>query len=283
MGTRSFFKQLLNFLSGGRLFSSNNIEEQIQHLIDVGEEAGQLSEHEGNMLQGILELRDTLAREIMVPRTEITGIRLDTPLDQIIDLISEKGHSRYPVFEEDVDHISGILHVKDLISLWKPDTQDMDLKALLRPCRFIPDNKHISDILRDFQNESFHMAIVTDEYGGTSGLLTIEDILEEIVGDIQDEYDKEETLIEQIDQQTFVVDARVDIEDLEEILQIDFPEGTYESVGGFIIHLVARVPGVGEVITFDNLEFVIEEADERKIERIRVHRSEPQVTVSNVD
>lgn len=281
MGQLYLFKKILSFLTGGRFFESHNIEEQIQHLIDVGEEAGQISEHEGEMIQGIFELRDTMAREIMLPRIEITCIRADTPIQEILDLVKTTGHSRYPIIQPDIDNIVGLLHVKDIIARWNFEGDGFSLSDLLRPCHFIPENRRISDILLDFQKNRFHMAIVTDEYGGTSGLITIEDILEEIVGDIQDEHDVEETLIRNIDSNTILVDARTDIEDLEEHLEISLPEGDYESVGGFIISLVDRVPRSGESISFDSIEFIIEKADQRRVESVKIRRVERQESATS--
>ncbi len=281
MGKQTFIQKALSFLTNGRL-GSENIEEKIQALLDEGEEAGEISEQEGEMIQGIFELRDTLASEIMIPRTEMTCIQLDSPLSDVPGLVSEKGHSRYPVYEDDLDHIVGILHVKDLIARHLPNGETVLKREFLRPCSFIPETKRVSDILRDFQANRFHMAVVTDEYGGTSGLVTIEDIIEEIVGDIQDEYDHEESTIQEIDQDTILIDASADIEDLEEHWDITLPPGDYESVGGFIINIVSRVPKVGEVISYQNMEFVIEKGDKRRIRRIRVRRLDSRLPATSV-
>ena len=281
MGQPSLIKKILSFLTGGRFFKSHNIEEQIQHLIDVGEETGKISEHEGEMIQGIFQLRDTLAREIMLPRMEVVCINLDTPIKEIIDLVKTTGHSRYPIIKTDIDHIIGLLHAKDIIARWNFEENGFSLSELLRPCHFIPENRRINDILLDFQKNRFHMAIVTDEYGGTSGLITIEDILEKIVGDIQDEHDVEETHIRSIDSHTILVDARTDIEDLEEYLHVNLPQGNYESVGGFIISLVDRVPRSGESIPFNEFEFVIEKADQRRVETVKVRRVDKQESANS--
>ena len=283
MKEHSLFKRILSFLSGGRLFQPNKIEEKIQALIGEGEEEGQISKQEGVMIQGILELRDTLAREIMIPRTEMSFIQIDTPLDEVISLVEEKGHSRYPVYKHDIDDIIGFLHVKDLIPQCSERNGGISMQEVLRPCHFIPETRRLIDILRDFQTRRFHMAVVTDEYGGTSGIITIEDILEEIVGDIQDEHDHEEPLIHKIDDANLLVDARADIEDLEEYMGIVFPDGEYESVGGLIIHLVSRVPKIGEVIPFEKLEFIIEKADKRRIQTIKVRRLEGDVSPSGAE
>jgi CBS domain containing-hemolysin-like protein len=263
-------KRVLGLSLWTRLFKPPNIEEQIQHLIDAGEEAGTLSELEGEMIEGVLELRDTVARELMVPRTEMVCIRAGASGEEIIHLIKSTGHSRYPVYENDIDNIVGILHVKDLISKWGPGEEYPDLGQIIRPPYFISENMRTVDILKEFQSKRFHMAIVTDEYGGISGLITIEDILEEIVGDIRDEHDKEETRIQTLDDGTVLVDARVDVEELEDYLHIELPKGDYASVGGFLINLAGKVPQTGEVFEFDSLEFRVDKADPRKIEKINI-------------
>jgi magnesium and cobalt transporter len=263
-------KWILGCSLWGRLFKPPNIEEQFQHLIDAGEEAGTLSELEGEMIEGVLELRDTVARELMIPRTEMVCIRAGASGEEIIGLIKSTGHSRYPVYENDIDNITGILHVKDLIPQWEPGEEYPNLGKIIRLPYFISENMRTGDILREFQSKRFHMAIVTDEYGGVSGLITIEDILEEIVGDIQDEHDKEETRIQILDDGTVLVDARLDIWELEDYLHVEFPEGDYASVGGFLINLVGKVPQAGEVLNFESLEFRIDKADQRKIEKIKI-------------
>jgi magnesium and cobalt transporter len=219
----------------------------------------------------------------MIPRTEMVCIRADASGEAIIQMIKSTGHSRYPVYEKGVDNIIGILHVKDLLSHWEPGEGYPNLAQILNPPYFISENMRTADILREFQSRRFHMAIVTDEYGGTSGLISIEDILEEIVGDIKDEHDVEETLIQTLDDGAVLVDARVDIEDLEEYLHIELPEGDYESVGGFIINLMGKVPHVGEVIGFEPLEFRIEKADQRKIEKVTVRFSKPHLPTSSAN
>jgi len=276
-------KRVLGFSFLGRLFKPPNIEEQFQHLIDAGEEAGTLSEIEGEMIEGVLELRDSVARELMVPRTEMVCIRADASGEEIIRLIKSTGHSRYPIYENDIDSIIGILHVKDLISQWGPGEEYLNLGQIIRPPYFISENMRTVDILKEFQSRRFHMAVVTDEYGGVSGLITIEDILEEIVGDIRDEHDKEETRIQTLDDGTVLVDARLDVEELEDYLHVDLPEGDYESVGGFLINLVGKVPQTGEVLKFESLEFRIDKADQRKIEKIKIRPLEQLQSASSAN
>ena len=168
-----------------RVGESENIEKEIQQLIDEGEERGLISEDEGEMIQGIFSFRDTIAREIMVPRTDAVYVRVDAGLSEIIQIILQSGHSRIPIYQENIDNIVGTLHAKDLLNYWGQSS--LDLTTIMRPPYFIPETKKISDVLKDLRINKSHMAIVLDEYGGTAGILTLEDIIEEIIGDVMDE------------------------------------------------------------------------------------------------
>ncbi|MGA7878904.1 MAG: hemolysin family protein [Desulfoferrobacter sp.] len=260
---RMFFRRL------ARIEAPADVEKEIQQLIDEGEERGLISEDEGEMIQGIFSFRDTIAREIMVPRTEMVSARAEeATLTDIITLIVESGHSRIPIYQESVDNIVGILHAKDLLSYW--GSESADIRDKMRAPYFIPETKKISEVLKDLRDKKSHMAIVIDEYGGTAGILTLEDIIEEIIGEVMDEYDAEEKLITDNEDGSITVDARLDVEELEDYLKVEFPEGKFESVGGFIISLLGRVPEVGERIEYKNIEMVIEAANSRKIEKIRI-------------
>ncbi len=247
-----------------------DLEKQIQSILDEGAERGFISRQEGDMIESIFEFKDTLAREIMVPRVDITCVSQDRPIMEIISLILERGHSRLPVFEDNIDHIRGILLAKDLLYFWDSPEEGIDLTKVLRPAYFIPEGKKISDLLRDFVEKKIQIAIVIDEYGGTSGLITIEDILEEIVGEIYDEYDLEEPRLVPQDDGSVIVDARLDIEHLAEHFDMERPEGEFESVGGLLIHLLGKVPQVNDTATFENLEFKVIAADERRVKKILV-------------
>ncbi len=247
---------------------AEDIEKEIQKLVDEGEQRGLISEDEGDMIQGIFSFRDTTAREIMVPRTETVYARSGTSLSDVIRLIIQSGHSRIPIYEESVDNIVGILHAKDLLSHWGQN--DLDASALMRSPYFVPETKKISAVLKDLRYNKSHMAIVIDEYGGTAGILTLEDIIEEIIGDVMDEYDAEQNMIMENADGSITVNARLDVDDLEEYLQVRFPEGKFESVGGFVISYLGRVPVTGEKMIFRDLEFFIENADSRKIEAVRI-------------
>ncbi len=250
---------------------AEDIEKEIQQLINEGEQRGLITEDEGEMIQGIFSFRDTTAREIMIPRTETVYARADTRLPYAIEIITQSGHSRIPIYDGNIDNIVGILHAKDLLNCWGRD--DMEVSRLMRPPSFIPETKKISAVLKDLRYSKSHLAIVIDEYGGTAGILTLEDIIEEIIGDVMDEYDAEQNLIVDNGDGSISVNARLDVEELEEYLKVDFPEGKFESVGGFLISYFGRVPNIGEKMVFKDLEFVIEGADSRKIETICIKTS----------
>jgi CBS domain containing-hemolysin-like protein len=199
-------------------------------------------------------------------------VERDTPLDQIISLVLSCGHSRLPVFEGDIDHINGILLAKDLLVFWPSPEATWDPDRVLRPAYFIPESKKISDLLRDLVERKTQIAIVIDEYGGTAGLITLEDILEEIVGEIYDEYDRMEPRLTPQADGSILVDARLDVEELMDHFELPRPEGKFESVGGLLIHLLGRVPQVDDQVTVDNLELTVVEADERRAKQVRARR-----------
>jgi CBS domain containing-hemolysin-like protein len=256
-----------------RIEKTQDLEKEIQELIDEGELRGLISEDEGDMIQGIFSFRDTIAKEIMVPRIDAVCAPADTTIRDIIQLILQSGHSRIPIFQDSIDNISGILHAKDLLEYWGKD--DMQVRGIVRPPYFIPETKQISEVLRDLRHKKSHMAIVIDEYGGTAGVLTLEDIIEEIIGDIMDEYDAEENWLIEEDDGAILVDARLDVEELEDYLGVELPEGKFESVGGFMISVLGKVPIVNDRIEYGPVEMVVEQADKRKVERIRIRRIAP--------
>ena len=255
--------------------SQPDLQREIKQLIDVGEEEGLLSEDEGDMIESILSFRDTLAREIMVPRPDAVIISADTPIEMLLQLVIQEGHSRFPVHDGSIDNIIGVLHVKDLLSFWSQE--HLNLKDILRTPYFIPETKKISHLLRELRDKKSHMAIVIDEYGGTAGLVTIEDIIEEIIGEIHDEYDNDDILMVPTAEGDLVVDARLEIEKLLEHFSLEVPKGNFESVGGFIISLLGRVPQPHETITHAPLEMTIESADARKIRKVRVRMLKEEV------
>jgi CBS domain containing-hemolysin-like protein len=272
-----FLKRLRQRWSRRRAIKEpEDLEREIASIIDVGKERGLISRREGELIESIFEFKDTLVREIMVPRLEIVAVNQDTPLNQIIRLVLEKGHSRLPVFEGNIDHIVGILLAKDLLAFWQGPEETWDLGRILRPPYFIPESKKISDLLRDLVERKSQIAIVIDEYGGTAGLITMEDLLEEIVGEIYDEYDRIQPRLMPQEDGSVLVDARLDVEELLDHFELPRPEGKFESVGGLLIHLLGRVPQVDDRVTLDNLELTVTAADERRAKIVRARLLPPE-------
>jgi magnesium and cobalt transporter len=257
-------------LFGSQPEISRDIEEKFGRLIQVGESEGLITPDEGRMIESIFEFKDTLVREIMVPRTELAAAPADSTALEIIERIIESGHSRIPIFEHNLDSIVGIVHAKDLLPHWGAQDGEVDLRRIARPAYFVPETKKISTLLKELRHKRAQLAIVIDEYGGTAGLVTIEDIVEEIVGEIEDEYDTEEKRLVVVDPKTVLADARLEVKRLEEHFGVHLPEGEFESVGGFVIHLAGRVPEPRESFRYDGLEFVVEAADERRVDRLRI-------------
>lgn len=269
----SFFKSLLRkkpYLEKGA-----DLTEEIHDLMNAGQAKGLISNEESDMVYGVLDLKETKAQSIMIPRTEISSAPIDSTLGDAIELVSSCGHTRIPIYNESIDEIAGILHAKDLLKLWGQDPLSKIPGTLLRKPYFVPRNRKISELLKDLRKEKTHLAIVTDEYGGTAGIITVEDILEEIVGEIMDEHDDEAVLMTPLDDNTVLVDARLDEEKLEEHFGIKLPEGEYESVGGFVIHLLGEIPKVGQKILFEDLEMTVKSANHRKIDKILIKRKPP--------
>jgi CBS domain containing-hemolysin-like protein len=268
----SFLKRLRQMFSRRIFTQPEDLEREIQHIIDEGEERGLITRQEGQLIESIFEFRDTLVREIMVPRLEMVGVELNTSMDQIIPLVLACGHSRLPVFNGDIDHIKGLLLAKDLLVFWQQPDTAWDLDRVLRPAYFIPESKKISDLLRDLVERKTQIAIVIDEYGGTAGLITLEDILEEIVGEIYDEFDQQEPrLVPQADG-SVLVDARLDVEELMDHFALPRPEGKFESVGGLLIHLLGRVPQISDRVEITTLELTVIAADERRAKQVQARR-----------
>jgi CBS domain containing-hemolysin-like protein len=220
-GFRHWLRLCFRRLAG--LENPEDIEKEIEQLIDEGEQRGLISEDEGEMIQGIFSFRDTIAREIMVPRTDGVFARVETTIQDVIQTIVQSGHSRIPICHDSLDNIIGILHAKDLLMYWGQN--DVEVRDIVRPPYFIPETKKISEVLKDLRGNKSHMAIVIDEYGGTAGILTLEDVIEEIIGEILDEYDAEEPQILQHEDGSITVNARLDVEELEDYLKVELPEG----------------------------------------------------------
>lgn len=263
-------ERLKSFFASGKERDQSRLEEEIQSIIDEGEEKGLIDEKSGEMIQSILEFRDTVAREVMIPRTDIVAVPSDAPIEEIIDQVTRHGYTRLPVYDGSVDNIIGILNVKDLLRLWAMPVGEADLKPLLRKPYFIPETKSIHLLLHELKGERQHMAIVIDEYGGTAGLVTLEDLIEEIVGEIRDENEADETAFAELPDGSVLVDSRVEIEKLEARFGIAIPEGKYETLSGFILHLIRKIPLTGDIIRHGELEMIIASADERSIKKVKI-------------
>jgi CBS domain containing-hemolysin-like protein len=252
-------------------------EEEIKTLVDAGEEEGVIQEEEKEMIYSIFELGDTLAREVMVPRIDVVALDVTTPMVEALDTIMQAGHSRIPVYEETIDNVLGVLYAKDLLPNLRDGRTDVQLEAILREAYFIPETKKASDLLPDLQQRRVHMAVVVDEYGGMSGLVTIEDLLEEIVGEIQDEYDTEEPIVEFVGQDEYILDARVDLDDLNRLMDVSLPTDDNDTLGGFIYTELGKVPAVGDQVAFGDLSLTVESVAGRRIKKVRIQRHVPAV------
>ena len=246
---------------------------EVEHMIEKREESGSLTEEFAELLLSVLEFKDTVAREIMVPRTQVMALNLDATLDEAIEMIEEHGHSRYPVFRDRLDQIEGILYAKDLFRILRAGEELESLRAIIRrPAFFVAETQKIGQLLREMQARRFHLAVVVDEFGGTSGIVTLEDIVEEIVGEIRDEHDADELPIEEVSPGTWWVDASVSVYDLARELDVEFDTdaGDFDSVGGMIVETAGRVPSEGESVAFGGFTFIVREADERHVTRVEV-------------
>jgi CBS domain containing-hemolysin-like protein len=249
--------------------------ESLRFLLKAGEEEGVIEREEQAMIASIFEFGETLVREVMVPRIDIVAIDAETSLEEAVKVILEAGHSRIPVYRENIDNIIGLLYAKDLLQYFAEGRTDVDITKILRPAYFVPETKKVDELLQELQQRRVHMAIVVDEYGGTAGLVTIEDLLEEIVGEIQDEYDAEEPLVEEVNENEFVFNARVDLDEVNKRLRVELPNEGGDTLGGFIYSQLGRVPRPGEVISFNGLTLEVLTVEGQRIGRVRVRREAP--------
>ena len=260
--------------------------EELRLIVERGGEQGILEAEEEQMINAVIELGGRRIHEVMVPRIAIAALPASSSFDAAIDRIIEEGHSRVPVYESSVDEVVGILYAKDLLPFLKSTVeQPPDLRVLLRTPVFVPESMSIDDLLHEFQRRKVHIAIVLDEYGGTAGLVTIEDLLEEIVGEIQDEYDEEEPLVERLDENRARVDGRASVEDLLEIWDIKTPledEDEYDTVGGLVYHRVGGIPAPGDEVRIDGLRLTVETTDGRRVAKVLAVRERP-VTDESAD
>ncbi len=259
-----------DLLRPAREKDAERLEREIQNILGRGEDEGVIDHYSGQMIRNILQFRSTVVREVMIPRTEMVAIESDAGIEEILGLVEKHGYTRMPVYRGTVDNIIGILNVKDLLKLWSKDIREEDIVAGLGKPYYIPETKNVNLLLHELKTERHHMAIVIDEYGGTAGLVTLEDLIEEIVGEIKDAYGSEEKKIMELADGSFLVDGRTEIEEIEKFFQVDIPEGKFETLGGFILFLLRKIPAAGEKIDHGGLEMIIESADERSIKKVRV-------------
>lgn len=254
-------------------------EEELKMLVNVGAEEGLIEKEEREMIEGILIFGDTLVREVMVPRIDIAALDIDTTVGESVDFALAEGHSRIPVYEETIDRVAGILYVRDLLPLLRAGRTDATLRDLLRPSYFVPETMKVDALLRNLKTRKVHLAIVVDEYGGTAGVVTIEDLLEEIVGEIQDEFDVEEPLVQQTTPTSWIVDARVSLDDLNSETGLNLTTEEGDSVGGLVYEKLGTIPTVGDSIEVGNVTITVQSVQGLRPEKLQIvldNESQPE-------
>jgi CBS domain containing-hemolysin-like protein len=248
-------------------------EERLRHLV---EDTTELEEEEREMIASVIELGDEPVREVMIPRIDVMALPTTATVREAMDRIIETGHSRIPLYEETIDNVTGMLYAKDLLRHLHAGKGDVPLEKILREAYFVPDSKKVSDLLRDMQQRRVHIAIVLDEYGSTAGLVTIEDLLEEIVGEIADEYDREEPQIEPAGEGRYRVNGRASIDEINELLDVELPHDEWDTVAGLLYGLLGSVPTQGETVRYGDLEFTAENVQGRRIAKVLITRRPPE-------
>ncbi len=275
-----------NIISNTILFATSKVKydksrtalsaSEITELADIGVEKGTIEEEEHGLIHALVSFKSVTVREVMTPRVDMVTVSTDISLKELIDIIKESGHSRIPMYDEDMDNISGIIYAKDLLPyLNKTDSDsDFDLKKISRDCIFVPDTKLISDLMQEFQTKNMHMSVVVDEYGGTAGLITLEDILEEIVGEIRDEFDNEEDYIQAISEDKFLMSGKADLDEIEDTLNItiDVPDEDFETLGGFIFNHAGEIPEIGYSFEEYGYHFKVAEIENNRINKVEIKK-----------
>lgn len=264
--------------------SLETFAEEIQSVVDEGEREGILESHAGRMIQRVMELREADVRSVMTPRTDIVAIQASSSLEEARKELLEAGHSRVPVVDGNMDGIIGILYARDLLETLSANTAGKTLREIVRPPFYVPETTTINTLLDRMKEQRLHLAIVLDEYGGVTGLVTLEDILEEIVGDITDEFDESpEELYQVPDRNTLIVDARMHLDDLNQLFELNFPDDRdFDTIGGFIFSELGRIPRVGEVVNWERLRITVLEATDRKVVRLEVISEVPWPDVTHL-
>jgi CBS domain containing-hemolysin-like protein len=250
-------------------------EEELRIMISSATASGELEPEEREYLNNVFDFGDRVAREVMVPRPDIEALRVDLPLPEMVDAAVFGRYTRYPVYEEDLDHILGAVHVKDLLRAARENPDDFDVRSIIRDCLVVPENKPIEQILREFQQRKLQMAIVIDEWGSVEGLITIEDVLEEIVGEIQDEFDEGEATIEEIGDGVYAVDGRIPITEVNEYFGLDLPHEDFDTIGGYVLGTLGRPPEPGDTVEADGVALHVKSVDGPRVSMLTLRR-EPE-------
>ena len=263
-------------LSGGQLTRTGPFvtAEEVEFLVHLGDREGVFEKQESELLKSVFEFGETTVREVMVPRTELSALHINATFDEVVREAREGGHTRFPVYDENIDDVKGIFHAKEIINVFPDGGDDFVLADHLRPTFYVPELMLISELLKEFQRRKTHMALVVDEYGGTSGIVCLEDVLEEIVGEIRDEYDEDDDdEIRFVDNDHLTVEGRANLSDLGEAIGVTFPDDEgYETVAGFLIARWGKMPPRAARITYEGWQFIIKDADDRKVERVELER-----------
>ncbi len=249
-------------------------EEELRIMISSSTSSGVLDPQEREYLNNVFEFGDRVAREIMVPRPDIEALPSNAPLDELVERAAFGRYTRYPVYEDDVDHVLGAVHVKDLFRAAKEDAEGFDIKPLIRECLVVPETKRIEEILREFQKRKLQMAIVIDEWGSVEGLITIEDVLEEIVGEIQDEFDEDEASIEPLGDDSYAIDGRIPITEVNQYFNLDLPHEDFDTIGGYILGSLGRPPEAGDVVEADGTTLRVKSVDGPRVSMLTLQRGD---------
>lgn len=250
------------------------LDDELHRVLEL-EESHTLDQDDKEMISSIIELHDTSVREVMVPRVDIVCADNETSIQDLLALIEDMGHSRIPIYQGSIDNIVGVIYAKDLLKYEEKPEEIVSIASLARPPYFVPETKKVDDLLREFQHEKTHLAIVVDEHGGIAGLVTLEDLLEEIVGEIQDEYDAEQPMYEELPDGTILVDAKLNIDSVNEILETEIASEGFETIGGLVYNLIDRVPETGEVLTYRNLRLVVRDVEGQRISKVAITKITP--------
>lgn len=259
-------------------FPGSMTEDELKNWVATGQTSGGLERGERQMIYSIFHFGDTLCREIMVPRIDILALEADSSVAESIKALTLSGHSRVPVYDDTIDNVVGLLYAKDLLRTQLDETPPESIRPFLRPAYFVPEAKKVDELLREMQERSIHMAIVVDEYGGMAGLVTLEDIVEEIVGEIRDEYDQgEEYLFQRVSEDEFILSGRIGIDDFNELLQTNLMTDLADTLGGYIYGTIGRVPTGGEFMRVEEWDLTVEQVSGRRIIKVRAHRRPMQI------